>query len=521
VVQATDSGSLSFSRTLTISVANVNEAPVDVRTGTQTIAITNPSFEANVLADGVPTLLATGWTITGNGGSWNPATVHFASGNGTDGSNIAFANTSTSLAQTLSTNFDATQNYQLTVDVGRRLDLGTASSYSIQLLAGATVIGTYTGTTADLGTWGTVNVDVSGSSFAAANGNALQIVLSAATSQVNFDHVRLISSSATATIAENSANGAVVTTVTGLDRDAGNTLTYSLTNNAGGRFAINSTTGQITVADGSLLNFESATSHTVVVRATDQNNLTLDRTMTIGVTDVNEAPTDIGFGTQFVGNSSTVVSGNATMPSLDDFTLEIKATPRQAITLVAESNTGINAGGNGGMAVMPDQGDGAYGTTGAVTRSIGLAIGTNGVVVYQHSSNLFSSLLTYSGTIAPDSDIAVVFVNKTPSLYINGVLVDTGIQSTATSLRPTVGAATNVGVGGGGHIARFFDGTLSDYRIWNSALDATTINNNRTAAIASGTSGLLANMLVTSINENAANRSRWNRERNCRHESDG
>ncbi len=50
-------------------------------------------------------------------------------------------------------------------------------------------------------------------------------------------------------------------------------------------------------------------------------------------------------------------------------------------------------------------------------------------MVYQHSSNVFSSLLTYSGTIQPDSDIAVVFVNKTPTLYINGVQVATGIQS--------------------------------------------------------------------------------------------
>ncbi len=234
---------------------------------------------------------------------------------------------------------------------------------------------------------------------------------------------------------------------------------------------------------------------------TSANN---DTTMTVAA--VNDAPIDIGFGTQFVGDASTVVSGNTTMPSLDDFTLEIKATPRQAIMLVAESNSGIAAGNNGGMAVMPDQGDNVYGTTGATTRSVGLAIGTNGVVVYQHSSSTFSSLLTYTGTIAPDSDIAVVFTNKTPSLYINGVLVDTGIQSTATSLRPTVGAAPNVGVGGGIHVGgRYFDGTLSDYRIWNSALDVTTLNNNRTTAIATGTPGLLANMLATSINENSAN----------------
>jgi VCBS repeat-containing protein len=45
---------------------------------------------------------------------------------------------------------------------------------------------------------------------------------------------------------ENSANGTVVGVVTATDPDLGDTLTYSLVNNAGGRFAINATTGEIT-----------------------------------------------------------------------------------------------------------------------------------------------------------------------------------------------------------------------------------------------------------------------------------
>jgi VCBS repeat-containing protein len=66
-------------------------------------------------------------------------------------------------------------------------------------------------------------------------------------------------------VAENSANGTVVGTVTGQDPDAGASLSYSLANNAGGRFAINASTGQITVANGSLLDYESATSHAITV----------------------------------------------------------------------------------------------------------------------------------------------------------------------------------------------------------------------------------------------------------------
>ena len=93
-------------------------------------------------------------------------------------------------------------------------------------------------------------------------------------------------------VAENSANGTIVATVAGIDPDAGAVLTYALIDNAGGRFAIDANTGVITVADGTLLDFESATSHGISVRVTDQGGLSFDRTFTIAVTNVNEAPTD-------------------------------------------------------------------------------------------------------------------------------------------------------------------------------------------------------------------------------------
>ncbi len=59
-------------------------------------------------------------------------------------------------------------------------------------------------------------------------------------------------------------------------------------NNAGGRFAINSATGEITVADGSLINYEVQTSHTVTVRVTDIAGATYDENFTVNIADVNE-----------------------------------------------------------------------------------------------------------------------------------------------------------------------------------------------------------------------------------------
>ncbi|MFN9911974.1 MAG: cadherin repeat domain-containing protein, partial [Pirellulaceae bacterium] len=78
------------------------------------------------------------------------------------------------------------------------------------------------------------------------------------------------SNAAANSVAENAANGTVVgVTASASDADATtNTITYSLDNNASGRFAIDSSTGVVTVADGAQLNFEAATSHSLTVRAT-------------------------------------------------------------------------------------------------------------------------------------------------------------------------------------------------------------------------------------------------------------
>ena len=57
---------------------------------------------------------------------------------------------------------------------------------------------------------------------------------------------------------ENAANGTVVGTVAASDPDAGDTLSYAITGgNTGGAFAINATTGQITVNNSAALDFET------------------------------------------------------------------------------------------------------------------------------------------------------------------------------------------------------------------------------------------------------------------------
>jgi hypothetical protein len=85
-------------------------------------------------------------------------------------------------------------------------------------------------------------------------------------------------------VAENSANGALVGTLSAVDPNSGDSHSFTLLNDAGGRFAIAG--NRLVVAGG--LNYEAATSHTVVVRATDAGGLSFDKTLTINVQNVNE-----------------------------------------------------------------------------------------------------------------------------------------------------------------------------------------------------------------------------------------
>ncbi len=111
------------------------------------------------------------------------------------------------------------------------------------------------------------------------------------------------------TIAENSANGFVVGNATAQDVDAGDTFTYSLFDSAGGRFAIDANTGQITVANTGLLNYEATTSHQITVRVTDAAGAVFDKQFTVFLTDVDEfdvtMPVDINASLNSIAEITT------------------------------------------------------------------------------------------------------------------------------------------------------------------------------------------------------------------------
>ena len=91
------------------------------------------------------------------------------------------------------------------------------------------------------------------------------------------------------TVPEGSAAGTVIGQASASDIDDPDSLTFSLSDDIGGRFAIDPLTGEITVADGTLLDFETSGSHDLTVQVSD-GSLTSSQQITVYVSDANEAP---------------------------------------------------------------------------------------------------------------------------------------------------------------------------------------------------------------------------------------
>lgn len=127
-------------------------------------------------------------------------------------------------------------------------------------------------------------------------------------------------------VAENAANTTSVgITAHAMDADASvNSITYSLDNDAGGRFAIDSVTGVVTVAGSSLLDYDTTISHTIVVRATSADTSFSTASIVIALTPLNDNSPVFSSSA-----APSVVEGNATAVTL---TVTDADAPAQTLT---------------------------------------------------------------------------------------------------------------------------------------------------------------------------------------------
>ncbi|MFY0690209.1 MAG: cadherin domain-containing protein [Cyclobacteriaceae bacterium] len=120
------------------------------------------------------------------------------------------------------------------------------------------------------------------------NGNAAGHVRVYSLEQVN--NLPVITASQSFDLAENAANGTSVGTVVATDADDGTTFSsWSIVSgNDTGVFALDATTGVLTVVDNADLDFETTVAYSLILTVSDGDSTSAQETVTINITDVND-----------------------------------------------------------------------------------------------------------------------------------------------------------------------------------------------------------------------------------------
>ena len=230
-IRATDAGGLSYDQVFTINVTNANETPTN-------IALSNAAITLPASAGALVGLLSA------TDPDANPLLTYIL----TDNAGGKFQTNGDRLEIINSDNFkwDPKPTYDIKVMV---LDQGGASFEK------------------------TFTITVT---------NAAQIPANQAPNSISLSGN---------TVIENSPTGSYIGYVSATDPDSYTQPTLTLFDSAGGRFKLSG--GNLVVDNALLLDFETATSYQVTIRATDAGGLSYDQVFTINVINANEAPTGV------------------------------------------------------------------------------------------------------------------------------------------------------------------------------------------------------------------------------------
>ncbi|MBS1912662.1 MAG: LamG domain-containing protein [Bacteroidetes bacterium] len=200
------------------------------------------------------------------------------------------------------------------------------------------------------------------------------------------------------------------------------------------------------------------------------------------------------------GTTDYVVASSA-LDVTNTFTIELWVNPTTTHQIDQEVATGYQSGVKGEhYAVYPLHGTAIWGAGHA---GVGISVGTNGISVYEHAADHMPAVLVYEAPIHGWTHIAVVYQDRRPTLYVNGVLARTGLASTMKYVHPSAGLVSGRyvygGIGGGPF--GYFAGMIDDFRVWSHARSAAEINQTMRSPVPAGTPGLA---VVYDMNRNGA-----------------
>ena len=193
---------------------------------------------------------------------------------------------------------------------------------------------------------------------------------------------------------------------------------------------------------------------------------------------------EVGQAFNFDGQANTVSIGAVFGLVTNNFTIQFWANPLASRALTIETNNGVYGTSGQRYVIYPTLGATSYGSGHA---GVGISVGTNGISAFEHSSSYLPSPLVWNATVTNWTHIAVVYANKQPLLYVNGVLKRTGLTSTNV-VHPSGDMSGPYG---------YFKGGVDEVAVYNRALSAAEIQGIYNAA----SGGMCKTIQVTDIKE--------------------
>ncbi|NCC53007.1 MAG: hypothetical protein EOM20_17590, partial [Spartobacteria bacterium] len=166
----------------------------------------------------------------------------------------------------------------------------------------------------------------------------------------------------------------------------------------------------------------------------------------------------------------------------NNFTVECWVRPAAGRSVIAETNSGFGGLSGQRYALFPESG----GDTGA---GVGLSVGTNGVCVVEHGSFYIPALLVYEAALTNWRHIAVVYEDKRPTLYLDGVQVRTGLRSPRETVCPMFSLGGAYG---------YYAGLLDEVTVYDRVLTSNEIAAISIAEMQGKCTGLLPPVILSS-----------------------
>jgi len=183
----------------------------------------------------------------------------------------------------------------------------------------------------------------------------------------------------------------------------------------------------------------------------------------------------------------TVSTGNLSIGDVsaitNTFSYDLWVKPTRTINMYSESS--VCSGGTSVSLANSNQNWAILATSADWGKMcVGLTIGTNGLMVGEHSQNILESRLSYNVPITDWVHVAVVYRTDSIFLYLNGNMVRSRQIPCTTNIRYASGVIA------GSRYSPEFKGNIDEYRLWDIALTPLEVKNIKDKKLMNQVSGL-------------------------------